>query len=125
MQCDGDYGRDGGARVTKEEIYLDIRKELYARHRMAAYGPAHVCIDDGNWDFYQVAIDACNLILAYRALNGLGIPAPFLLGIERLGFVYDLDFYAEHSTAEIADTLEALRLIGWHEEGYQTEGPPR
>ena len=71
---------------------------------------------------YQ-AIDFCHLVLAYRGLSALGLSTLAVFGHEQFEIVYKLDFYADHSTAEIAETLAALELIRWHEEGHKGDAP--
>ena len=107
----------------QERIYKDITADLFKRYPDARWGPGHVVLEDGNWDAYQQAIDFCYLVLAYRGLSALGLSTLAVFGLEQFGIVYELDFYPDHSTAEIAATLGALELIRWHEEGHQGDAP--
>ncbi len=101
----------------------DIAADLFRRYPDARFGPGHVVLEDGNWGAYQDAIDFCHLVLAYRGLSALGLSTVAVFGLEQFEIVYKLDFYPDHSTAEIAATLGALELIRWHEEGHQGDAP--
>jgi hypothetical protein len=109
--------------ISLETIYKEIVRELFAEFPDSHWGPGHVVLEDGNWGAYQQAIDFCHLVLAYRGLSALGLSTLAVFGLERFEIVYKLDFYADHSTAEIAETLAALELIRWHEEGHQGDAP--
>ncbi len=109
--------------VPQEFWYKEIARELFAEFPGAHWGPGHVVLEDGNWDAYQQAIDFCHLVLAYRGLSALGLSTLAVFGHEQFEIVYKLDFYPDHSTAEIAATLSALELIRWHDEGHQSDAP--
>ncbi len=104
-------------------VLKNIAAELFKRYPDAHWGPGHVVLEDGNWGAYQQAIDFCHLVLAYRGLSALGLSTVAVFGHEQFAIVYELDFYLDHSTAEIAATLAALELIRWHEEGHQGGAP--
>jgi hypothetical protein len=104
-------------------VLKDITRDLFRRYPDARFGPGHVVLEDGNWGAYQQAIDFCHLVLAYRGLSALGLSTLAVFGHERFAIVYELDFYADNSTAEIAATLAALELIRWHEEGHKGDAP--
>ena len=107
----------------QERVYADIAADLFKRYPDARWGPGHVVLEDENWGAYQQAIDFCHLVLAYRGLSALGLSTLAVFGHEQFAIVYKLDFYPDHSTAEIAATLSALELIRWHEEGCQGDAP--
>lgn len=109
--------------VPQEFWYKEIARNLFANWPDARFGPGHVVLEDGNWSAYQQAIDFCHLVLAYRGLSALGLSTVAVFGLEQFEIVYKLDFYPDHSTAEIAATLAALELIRWHEEGHQGDAP--
>lgn len=109
--------------ISRETWYKEIARELFAEFPDAHWGPGHVVLEDGNWGAYQEAIDFCHLVLAYRGLSALGLSTLAVLGLEQFEIVYKLDFYPDHSTAEIAATLSALELLRWHEEGCQGDAP--
>jgi len=111
--------------ISLESIYKEIARELFAEFPDSHWGPGHVVLEDGNWGAYQQAIDFCHLVLAYRGLSALGLSTLAVFGHERFSIVYELDFYPDHSTAEIAETLAALELIRWHEEGHQGDAPKK
>jgi len=109
--------------ISLETIYKEIARELFVEFPAAHWGPGHVVLEDGNWGAYQQAIDFCHLVLAYRGLSALGLSTVAVFGHEQFEIVYKLDFYLDHSTAEIGATLAALELIKWHEEGHQGDAP--
>ena len=111
--------------ISQETIYKEIARELFAEFPGAHWGPGHVVLEDGNWGAYQQAIDFCHLVLAYRGLSALGLSTTAVAWHKNYEFVQRLDFYPDHSTAEIAETLAVLELIKWHEEGHQGDAPRR
>ena len=112
-----------------EHVCKLIADELFGKFPMAAFGPAHVCLEDGNYDYYKEAIGLCNLTLAHRALIELDCDdfAAELLYLhqvdEYVGICVRAEWYADHTTEEIAATLGALRLVEWHMNGCVGEAP--
>lgn len=106
-----------------------IAHDLFWRYPDARFGPGHVVLEDGNWGAYQEAIGLIHVTLAVRSLTVLGLggvaydvcaraeTAPYMDIVRRL------EFYANHSTAELGATLAALELIRWHKEGHQGDAP--
>lgn len=109
--------------ISQEFWYKEIARDLFTNWPDARWGPGHVVLEDENWDAYQEAIDFCHLVLAYRGLSALGLSTVAVFGLEQFEIVYKLDFYLDHSTAEIAATLSALELIRWHEQGCIGDAP--
>lgn len=117
--------------ISLETIYKEIARELFAEFPDAHWGPGHVCLEDGNWGAYAEAIGLIHLTLAVRSLTALGmggVAYDVCLRSEVAAYidiVRRADYYADHSTAELAETLSALELIRWHEEGHQGDAPKR
>lgn len=116
--------------ISLETIYKDIAADLFKRYPDAHWGPGHVVLEDGNWDAYQDAITLTLLVLATRSLRALGVddmldeqPLLFYKFMPAALIAERLDYYPNHSIAELGATLAALELIRWHEEGHQGDAP--
>ncbi len=110
--------------------YKEIAANLFARYPNARFGPAHVVLEDGNWDQYEDAITLTLFVLATRSLRALGVddmideqPLLFYKFMPAALIAERADYYADHSIAELGATLGALELIRWHEEGHQGDAP--
>ncbi len=103
---------------AQDRIYKSIKRRLFARYPDAAWGPAHVCIEDENWDAYADAIERTNVTIAVRALTAIGhyVDARHVAK-EATRNGWDVSTYDDHSMGELGATLDALRLIEWHENG--------
>lgn len=112
--------------ISQETIYKEIARELFAEFPDAHWGPGHVCLEDGNWGAYEDAIERVNITLAVRSLKAIGqwvTARNIAKEATRKG--WDVSMYDDHSTAELAETLAALELIKWHEEGNQGDAPKK
>ncbi len=112
-----------------EQHYYDVRHRLYIDFPNAAFGPAHVVLDDENWDAYGEAIGLIYATLAHRSLVALGLD-DFAIEMESFGeldpyrrILRNADYYADHSIEELGATLFTLRLIEWYANGCVGDGP--
>lgn len=108
----------------QEALYRSIVKRVTDRWPMAAVGPAHIVFDDGNWGACTWCIGVTCAVIAHRAVREIKDGS---LEAE-IKFVYrdvvpDFETYADHPMSELGATLDALRLIEWHEGGCVGDTP--
>ncbi len=112
-----------------DAVCKSIADDLFKRYPMAAFGPAHVCLEDENYDYYEQAITLCYLAIARRALVGLGwtdddLGYVVLTGDDdAFGIAVRVGWYADHTIEELGATLAALHLVKWHYEGNVGDPP--